>query len=108
MVEVTSVGSSGYTLTASLRGLCTRARSSNKGARAPDMALEYGGSGEPWKKLEAPCGSGFRGDNRTRTEATLNGNGRLGGDRVVHLRAGAWGGYVFGVWGWSDRIRVTV
>ncbi|GGX78376.1 hypothetical protein [Streptomyces hiroshimensis] len=72
------------------------------------MGLEYGGSGESWKLLEAPCGNGDSGTSTSR--ATLYGAGWLSSDRKVHLRAGAWGGWrPFGTWGWDDRgTTVTV
>ncbi|PSJ28459.1 hypothetical protein B7P34_12000 [Streptosporangium nondiastaticum] len=83
-VRVTSVGSDRYSLTVYLYGECLRGSFL---ARNPDMALEYGGSGESWKRIESPCGTGKSGTSSSTFEGS--GSGRLSADKRVHLRAGA-------------------
>lgn len=102
-VSVTSSGSNRYTLSANMKGTCRRGRHS----REPDMGLRFGSSTESWHYIERVCGSGAAGRTTT-SYATVTGAGKLGSDRRVHFEAGAWGGRLFGTWGWGDRKIVTV
>ncbi len=102
-VRVTSVGDNGYTISAYLVGNCSESQGPEQ-----DMGLEYGGSGEPWKRVSAPCSKRQFGGTTGSNSVEIAGGGVLSADRRVHIRVGAWGGALAGSWGWGDRTIVTV
>ncbi|WP_144440789.1 hypothetical protein [Streptomyces roseifaciens] len=102
-VTVTSTGNR-YDLTAYMSGSCRRG---SFNSREPDMALQFGSTSEPWKEVQRPCGTGSAG-RTTESSYEVTGSGTLAADRRVHLRAGAWGGFVIGTWGWGTRTYVVV
>ncbi|MFI9629305.1 hypothetical protein [Streptomyces sp. NPDC052042] len=66
-----------------------------------EWSLAFGSSAESWRYVSGSCPEDEYKGSFTRT-------GPLGSDGRVYVQAGAYGGRVFGSWGWGDQRSVWV